>query len=210
MRSNLALQHKNFLNEFMSNYVSADADALESEYDGICAQVDKITLKLIFKMVEISKVDAVLDLVNRLHLERSFEIAMEAADRSNLRRLSDRIFSMKEARFDLNEDDVVDDEDDMSYDNNMQTYSHDRDVEEQSVQVSPEGNNSNKKRKLEDDEYSVKPKTQKRVNPFAIKNKQSPGKIVHMSPAFKKPTLSRLSTFSAESRRVSKAKKEFI
>jgi chromosome transmission fidelity protein 4 len=211
VRSNLAVEHKNFLNDFMSNYGSADTQAMEMEYDEICAQVDKITLKLFFKMIEVSKLEAALDLVNRLHLEQSFEIAMTAADRSNYRKLSDRIFTMREQRFNSNQDDDFSDDDDQgSYDGSITTFSRESNiVDTRRVKVSPEAPLSKQKMKHQD-ESSPKPKSRKRINPFATNTKKSPGKKPLMKSAKKEPTLSRMSTFSAESRRISKASKEII
>ena len=211
VRANLAIDHKNFLNDFMSNHGSEDTEAMEMEYDGICAQVDKITLKLFFKMMEAAKVESALDLVHRLHHEQSFEIAMMAADKSNFRKLSDRIFSIKEDRFDLDEDDDLDD--DESFDGSHTAFPRDNQTKNRSssANVSPDQSNLVKNEFKTQDKHLEKPKSRKRINPFATNTKKSPGKTTHVKKLQKKePTLSRMSTFSAESRRKSKGSKEIL
>lgn len=170
--------------------------------------MDKVTLKLLFKMIETSKVEAALDLVHRLHLEQSLEIAMTAADRSSHRKLSDKIFAIKEARFPIENDDENSHEDDLS---NADTtdFPNDHVLESRRVSVSPDGANLVQKRKHEN-EFEYREKTKKsRRNPFATNIKKSPGKSLVKSPA-SKPTLSRLSSFSAESRRLVNASKEIL
>ena len=122
VRANMALEHKNFMNHFESNYGSADAEKLEHQYDEICAQVDKITLKLLFKKIEGAKLEAALDLVHRLHLEKSFEIAMDVADRSRHRKLSDKIYAIMEEKFNSKEDDDDGSIDDESYNGSITAF----------------------------------------------------------------------------------------
>ena len=203
VRAKLALEHKNFVDDFKTNYCSVDEEALEAEYDEVCAQVDKITLKLFFKMLESSRLEAALDLVHRLHLEKSFEIAMESADRSRHPKLSDKIYAIKEDRFNQNEEDASDIDDADSYMGSVQTFTNDQKFSP--VQISPEGiSNAHHQEKS-----PGKQKKRKRTNPFATVSKISPGKTFVKSPT-RKPKLSRMSTFSAESRRVSKASKEIL
>ena len=45
------------------------------------AQVDKVTLKLFMQIVQSSKVERGLDLAERLHLEKSYYLAVKAVDR---------------------------------------------------------------------------------------------------------------------------------
>jgi chromosome transmission fidelity protein 4 len=60
-------------------------------------------------VVEAGKLERALDLVERLHLEKSFDLAMKIADHH--RKLVDLIEDAKDRRFG-NEDDYDDDEDD--------------------------------------------------------------------------------------------------
>jgi len=212
LRANLALSHKSFLNEFLAgNDVSVDNEEMQSEYDTMCAQVDKITLKLFFSFLSAGKTERGLDMVNRLHLEKSFDIAFTAADRLGHQRLGDRIFDKKNEKF---KDDDFDDN--QSYDESIMSASerhHRRDDESiMSSVITPEVTESRGKRIRQDfDEPSVKPKRRKKANPFATITKKSPSKTpLVTSPPPKKPALSRMSTFSAESRWKSKASKELI
>jgi hypothetical protein len=112
--ANLALTQKKIVNEIFP--VNADEkDILDEEYDSLCAQVvriwfvvscmanwssssngslysyqcqDKVTLKLFMAIATAGKLEMDLDLVDRLHLEKSFGIAMTVADRLNHRNLT--------------------------------------------------------------------------------------------------------------------------
>ena len=211
VRANMALEHKNFMNHFESNYGSADAEKLEHQYDEICAQVDKITLKLLFKKIEGAKLEAALDLVHRLHLEKSFEIAMDVADRSRHRKLSDKIYAIMEEKFNSKEDDDDGSIDDESYNGSITAFARNQDFDKRGINVSPEAaEDSNQNRNPKYVQFEERPKSRKRINPFATNTKKSPGKSLTKSPAPKKPMLSRLSSFSSESRRVNKASKEIL
>jgi len=217
-RANLALDHKNFLNDFNVNSGSADADAVDTKFNEICAQVDKLNLQLFIQMAQASKLEAALDLVNRFHLEKSFELAMNAADKLNYRKLSDRIYDMMGQKYSSNQDDEdLDDHtadgdsyyDGDSYGGSVATFS-DNYVEKRNV--SPETATIGKQTAARQNEVTDKPKSRKRINPFATNTKISPGKKLQTlnSPVPKKPALSRMSTFSAESRRRMKASKEIL
>jgi hypothetical protein len=69
---------------------------------------DKVTLKMFAAIVEAGKLERALDLVERLHLEKSFEIAMTIADHH--RKLVDLIEDVKERRFSSLMDYTADDE----------------------------------------------------------------------------------------------------
>ena len=86
----------------------SDEDFVQ-EYRALSAQVDKVTLKLFASMVEAGKLERALDLMERLHLERSFDVAMKIADRH--RKLVDRIEQVRDRKFPP-EDEEDDDEDD--------------------------------------------------------------------------------------------------
>jgi len=98
VRANLALNQKKFMNGIIA-VDDADEEELQEEYDALSAQVDKVTLKLFMTTVEAGKVERSLDLVDRLHLEKSFDIAIRVADQMNHRNLSDRIEDIKDRKF---------------------------------------------------------------------------------------------------------------
>jgi hypothetical protein len=58
---------------------------------------DKVTLKLFASFVATTRLERALDLVYRLHLEKSFDIAMTIAD--SHRKLVDKIEIVKERKF---------------------------------------------------------------------------------------------------------------
>ena len=58
---------------------------------------DKVTLKLFAASVQAGKLERALDLVERLHIEKSFDLAMVIAD--SHRRLVDLIEQAKDNRF---------------------------------------------------------------------------------------------------------------
>ena len=64
-----------------------------------CAQVDKVTLKQFYYVLKAGKADRAFDLVDGLHLEKSFEIAITASDRMGHLKLSDRIEAIRVSRF---------------------------------------------------------------------------------------------------------------
>ena len=74
---------------------------------------DKVTLKLFAALVESGKLEAALDLVDRLHLEMSYDLAIRIADRHD--KLADRIETAKNYRFDTVDDDGYGNEDDEYY-----------------------------------------------------------------------------------------------
>jgi len=98
VRSNLALSQKRAL----------DIGEDEEEYIGFCAQVDKVTLKLFAGMMDEGKVERALDLVDRLHLPKSFEIAARMAEHN--RRVADFIEDAKHRYFHHEGNDLSDDD----------------------------------------------------------------------------------------------------
>ena len=90
VRSNLALAQKQICND------TEDAN-FEQEYTTMCAQVDKVTLKLFASTLDAGKVERALDLVDRLHLEKSYDLAIRLADHN--RKLVDFIYDAKERKF---------------------------------------------------------------------------------------------------------------
>jgi hypothetical protein len=63
---------------------------------------DKVTLKLFAATIDAEKLERALDLVHRLHLEKSYDLAIRLAD--SHRKLADLIEDAKERRFTPDED----------------------------------------------------------------------------------------------------------
>lgn len=118
VRAGVALNQKRVLHDLTC---SGDDEGFENEYLSLSAQVvrvtiilferslqeyrltlrlvlqDKVTLKIFAGTVEAGKLERALDLVERLHLEKSYDLAMTIAD--NHRKLVDRIEEAKDRRF---------------------------------------------------------------------------------------------------------------
>lgn len=186
---------------------------------------DKVTLKLFMTTVNAGKLERALDLVDRLHLEKSFHIAMTVADRLNHRNLSDRIVEKKDLKFMVDEPfDHVEDAFPPTY--NEEPVGDDVYEEDEAVpgrRISPDFHYGKSKRSQEDafgdeetDQRNCSEKEPcgatrslaKPINPFAKKRMESPSKP-SISP-IKSPSkvaLSRSSTFSTQSRKKSKISK---
>jgi chromosome transmission fidelity protein 4 len=67
-----------------------------------------VTLKLFNEIIKAGKVERALSLVHRLHLEKSYDIAIQVSDRMGHRKLSDFIEDSKLQRFPAVEDDLFD------------------------------------------------------------------------------------------------------
>lgn len=65
---------------------------------------DKVTLKLFAATVDAGKLEAALDLVDRLHLEKSYDLAIRLADRHD--KLADMIEDAKDRKFGIAEGDL--------------------------------------------------------------------------------------------------------
>lgn len=235
VRADLSLKQKKFVNDS----IAPDDEELMNEYDAMCAQVDKVTLKLFFDILKAGKVERALDLVERLHLEKSFEIAVKASDRLNFLKLSDRIEAARDARFppeQFEEEEEMDDGVDRRYfaqrPLNTDRYEDDRDVDEESVQsstaITPDVNRRGGVKRnreefhsdIEEEEGEAEEEpeqrpapTKRKINPFAKKKMESPGKGQLSSPLRSpsaKPKLSRNSTFSAQSRAKTKGQKRIL
>lgn len=194
-----------------------------------------MTLKLFMNMADAGKVESALDLVDRLHLEKSFDIAITVADRLNHRNLSDRIEEKKDIRFAV--DDPMEDDAQDKYDAPFGNYAEEDDLAGQEEdahtgrRISPDGTSSRKPKRSMDDasdddeesqEWSrpakkfrgekAKKSLVKQTNPFAKKRLESPMKKSSVSPG-KSPSklaLSRSSTFSTQSREKSKVSKRIL
>lgn len=213
VRANLALENKKFLQDLELSANPGIGDELDIEYNQACAKVDKVTLKLYLTFMQDGKLENAYDLTQRLHLEKSLEIAMEAADRSGHARLSDRIHALREERFPILEEP----EDEDQFDN-LSPVGLSTAEPEMMRRISPSSiTRTKRKHPEEDDDVDLQEPTSessnninRRLNPFAKKHKESPPKTIMESPQPKKPALSRMSTFSAESRQKSKLTKHFL
>lgn len=222
------------LNGSVNGLEPEDSDAA---FASMSANVDKVILKMFFQLIETSKIERAFDITKRLHLETSYDIAVTAADRIGLRKLSDRIIALKELKFPI-QDDTMDE-----IDHEERVYSSFPSYDDERLrQVSPEMNSVPKtlKRKVNDDnddriimdahknrtdtvktaapsennrDDDANEKKKRFFNPFVKKTIASPVKAPS-SPSRKspvrKPHLSRTSTFSAESRQMSKISKKIL
>jgi hypothetical protein len=102
---------------------------------------DKVTLKLFASTVDAGKLERALDLVDRLHLEKSYDLAITLADRHH--KLADLIEEARERRFavDADEEEEDDEEDNSPSTTRMRQL-------EASTQISPDANVAAKKRSL--------------------------------------------------------------
>ena len=215
VRANLALENKQAM--MLLNLSSNQGDhaaEVEDEYEELCKKVDKVTLKLFFSLVDNGEAgiqEKAFDLVRRLHFEKSYDLAIKAADMRGLTKLSDRVDDAKEERFYDDENSVGE-----PSTNESINYTPTDHPPVQGRKVSPISSTKRKERdeKEEVDSENDMPERQlvprRRANPFAKKLKESPPKSIMDSPLLKKPTLSRMSTFSAESRQKSKLTKHFL
>ena len=95
VRASVALQQKKLMHGLA---MDGDVDEeFERDHERLSAQVDKVTLKTFAATVETGKLEKALDLVERLYLEKSFEIAkIVAADHG---RLANMIEGVRDRRF---------------------------------------------------------------------------------------------------------------
>jgi hypothetical protein len=100
---------------------------------------DKVTLKLFASTVDAGKLERALDLVDRLHLEKSYDLAITLADRHH--KLADFIEGARERRFAVDAEEEDNEEDDSPSTTRMRQL-------ESSRQISPEANAAAKKRSL--------------------------------------------------------------
>ena len=95
VRSHLALTQKKVNNDLSNRELLGEE--FEEEYDLQCRNLDKATLKFFDTTVKYGKLERAWDLVGRLHLEKSYEIAMQLADQHD--KLVDLIEEAKEIKF---------------------------------------------------------------------------------------------------------------
>lgn len=97
VRATVALHQRRAVQNVLYPGEEETDEDFAQEYHRLSAQVDKVTLKLFASMVEAGKLERALDLMERLHLERSFDVAMQIADRH--RKLVDRIEQVRDRKF---------------------------------------------------------------------------------------------------------------
>lgn len=142
IRGNIALNQQKVLNDYKVSQGEENAADLEDEYAQLSAQIvsvrntasmlvpfltpstcslhsqDKVTLQLFNNIVREGKVERAFDLTQRLHLEKSYDIAVQVSDRVGHRKLSDRIEELKLQKypiFDEEEEDFFDDNASVEY-----------------------------------------------------------------------------------------------
>ena len=197
-----------------------DVSELEEEYNGLCAQVDKVTLKLFMATVETGKLERSLDLVDRFHLEKSFEIAITIAERMNHRSLSDKIEEVRQRCFAVYDDDEEKDDEECDSDvlfPDSQQCDHVTETRptpnSSSQNISPESQLIPRNKRPIDQVHQLEiPVRRAKVNPFAKARIASPARP-SLSPRKESPArigISRLSSFSARSRETSKISKKLI
>eukprot|EP00986_Skeletonema_menzelii_P009168 scaffold4092_cov150-Skeletonema_menzelii.AAC.3 len=216
VRANIALDQRKLYDDVLVSEGKADSEDIEEEYDMMCRQVDKITLKLFNTFITARKVERALDLANRFHTEKTYDIAIMAADRMNLGRLCEKLEDMKNQKFPPIDEGFGDED---SYDSGMDERRSDRFDDEPKItsrqqlvemqRISPDalhtpqkgrsGHSTDEetppaeslKRKFDDDEANNK-SSRRRVNPFAKKRLESPAKgIMKMPLSPARPTLSK-------------------
>ncbi len=214
VRANIALDQRKLYDDVLVSEGKMDAEDIEEEYDVMCRQVDKITLKLFNTFVTARKVERALDLANRFHIEKTFDIAVMAADRMNLGRLCEKLEEMKNQKFPPLDADFGDEG---SYDSGMDERRSDSFDDKPKItsrqqlaemqRISPDalhtpqkgrsGHSTDEdsppaeslKRKFDDDNFNKS--TKRRANPFAKKRFESPAKGIMKFASPSRPTLSK-------------------
>lgn len=178
----MALENKKFVHDLQLIENPAAEEELEDDYTQACKSVDKVTLKLLFDMLKDNKIENAFDLSQRLHVEKSFEIAMEAADRFGQTKLSDRIYDVREKRFPAVQEDEEQENDEQSYESMEERNSRPL---MQRAPITPAESLPNGKRRLQQDEESfasddesieeplAKRLKAKTTNPFSKKLKEA-------------------------------------
>jgi len=223
VRAKLALNQKKYMLS-KTGTDGYDVDELEDEYRGLCAQVDKVTLKLFMANLELGKVERALDLTHKLHLEKSFDIAIHLAERTSHRTLTDRIETLKDRRFAVEEDDNI--SDDEQFNDEVDVLNPNSQASQPSINVIPDSSQKNPttpvKKRLRgytendnDNDNDEQKKSRKNLNPFAKKRYESPARPGFSQTSQNKDTptrigISRLSSFSAKSRSLSKERKNIL
>eukprot|EP00980_Cylindrotheca_fusiformis_P012374 scaffold3036_cov117-Cylindrotheca_fusiformis.AAC.13 len=144
IRSNLALAQKSVMSD------CEDANT-EQEYVGLCAQVDKVTLKLFVATLGAGKQERAFDLVDRLHLEKSYDLAIRLAGQN--RKVVDLIESAKARRFRREE---KCDADEYYFEENSPRTAESFGKLKQSCQISPDANMTAKRTLIHGGERSWK------------------------------------------------------
>ena len=182
-----------------------------------------MTLKLFFNAVKSGKVEIALDLIERLHSEKSYDIAINAAEQCNRIQLSDEIAALKDIKFSIvdEEFDEMSTQDDYQSENEFQsmTQSVSRNVSPDEKERNLETNKRSREPELEEDSNRKIFPTKKMLkvkNPFAKRKMESPlrpspkKKSSGNSEGKSQTSLSRLSTFGAQARQEVKKGKTIL
>lgn len=230
-RASVALMQQKFVHELQLKD-GADPMDLEEQYARSCAQVDKVTLRLFHESLQANLYERALDFVARLHLEKSFEIALTVSEQFRSRTLSDRIEMIKVARFAFFDDDEFIPEQNEHASNQYADTEQSFPEEYHSSlrRISPDTRSasqlSGNKRKVDENEFDDESQqsspskvcpTPVTLNPFAKRQVFSPTKNVNKSKSAlvgsvssPKPKLSRNSTFTFKSKEETRTKKIFL
>ncbi len=171
--------------------------------ENLCANVDKVTLKLYIHHCEAGNTNKALDIVqHRLFLETSYDIAVTIADRMSLPTLANDILNIKETKFDTqdnetdSEEEERDEEDDDASVTPMETQHP----------ISPESNHLKREREHEENHSNKRLR-----NPFAKKKVLSPRKeSPHLPTVSEEAQLSRQATFTQTSRKMRQSDKHIL
>ena len=241
VRANASLRQQKFLTD--RGLLSSDSvpeEEILDEYDKLCTQVDKVTLKLYFSVLRTGKLERALDLVHRLHIERSLDIAVKASERFGYDRLSDRIDGMRERRFPPvslsgrpsidamgDEEKYYEDPSRISPPSHLEAKKRPHEEEDDAAYQSPDEREHTRQSRgadcasaLSSKSHTLSDKKQKR-NPFGKRRIETPQKSpakariqqddeAPQTPTSPVPRLKRNSTFSAESRKRSKVAKRLL
>ena len=172
--------------------------------ENLCANVDKVTLKLYIHHCEAGNINKALDIVqHRLFLETSYDIAVTIADRMSLPTLANDILNIKENKFDTN-----DDETDSEEEKEREEEEDDLSVTPMEPQhpISPESNHPKREREYEENQSNKRLR-----NPFAKKKVLSPRKeSPHLPKVNEEAQLSRQATFTQTSRKMRQSDKHIL
>merc|ERR1712106_209760 len=198
LRSDLALRQKRLVH-------ADDQDDVAADYERYRTNVDKVTLKLYFEAVRANQTEMALDLVGRLHKEKSYDVALKAADRMNRVQLSEEIEKKRDDKFGVmeEEEDYFEEEDGYYSDEqpHRRTTSTTNDTPNSSTHSSSQLRNISpeapKRLRLEEEENNnnhappspsaPEPKRRKKKNPFGKKSCKSPSAV--LSPPKPRPQL---------------------
>jgi len=216
LRTSLVEQQQKFMDDLLLQQTPTNKDKILQQRQLLDTNLDKLCLKMAFVAMEAKKVELALDIVKRLRLEPSLELALKASDRLNLYRLSDTIEMILEEREQQEEE----------FDEIQTDLNDEFETSSATAKISPM--NDQMEHDLDENasiqngiSVSNKIRSKNRmntsINPFKKKNVFSPAKnILHDTQPTQesqnaiKPKLARQSTFSTQSRNHKKQVRHII